>query len=193
MPRKEKTPTIIFFTQNTRFARRLAHLLEDYQVEQAENIEAVGKIVKKSNAVAVLFHVTSISGWIILEVLRTGFPNLPRFAVISPAVSLHESSDLTKLAKDRGVIAVADDDNFPTMTGLIEQTIRASRPVAPKPEYSFTNFRQTYTAVSEELLRLQKEWTVFSLRTLPQAEIGEDTLTRLENALDKLRAVKLEP
>lgn len=182
---------VLFLTQNQKLCGQLQNALKGFVVLKAENIEAVNNAVKHGNAVgAVVLHITNSNNWIIFELLKTGYPDVPRFAVLSPSTS-NDSYKLDELAAKNGAAAIINEkQGIASLAPLIQNIVNAK-----PPEESDTKsaYLVLFGDVSREIARIQKDFTTTALRTLPQPEIGKDSQDRLEAALNKLKAIRINP
>lgn len=185
-----KNNAVVFLTQNTKLCNQLQSALKKagFIVIRVENIEGVNNAVKHNAVGAVVLHVKDANGWIIFELMRTGFQNIPRFAILAPSLT-GEEADMIKLAQKYDAEAIIGERG--DMHSLATMILGVSE--ADDDANSKEAYLKLYGDISRELIRLQEEFTQTSLRTLPQPEIGADTQTRLRTALAGLKRIKLLP
>ncbi len=182
---------VLFLTQNQKLCSQLQNALKGLVVMRAENIEAVNNAVKHGNAVgAVVLHITNSNNWIIFELLKTGYPDVPRFAVLSPSSS-NDSYKLDELASRNGAAAIVNEKQGIAGLATLIQNIVLAQPVEEVDTKSA--YLTLFGEVSRELARLQKDFNTTALRTLPQPVIGKDSQERLQVALNKLKAIRINP
>lgn len=182
---------VAFLTQNQKLCNSLQTALKGAMVVvRAENIEAVNNIVKQGAVCAVVLHIIGSAGWIIFELLKTGYPNIPRYAILAPSLS-RVDFDPEALARKYGASAITSEQNgIKSLAALIEANFLQDPQIEVSSKESFM---EIYGNVARELERIQHEFTVTGMRTLPQPEIGEDTKKRLNSVLTKLQAIKITP
>lgn len=182
---------VVFLTQNQRLCNSLQFALKgSLAVVRAENIEGVNNIVKQGMVVAVVLHINHSSGWIIFELLKTGYPNIPRYAILAPSLS-KDNFDAESLARRYGASAITSEKiGIKPIVTLIEANLQK----APEEKSSSKEkFMEIYGEVAREMERIQREFTATGMRTLPQTEIGDDTKKRLGIVLTKLQGIKIAP
>lgn len=180
----------VILTQNNNLFKTLEGALDNMFVVRAKNIEDVNGAVKTNTVSAIVLHVINSSGWIISDLLRTGYPDIPRFFILSRSVA-NETSDYDELAKKHEAAAIiSEGDDEKKLAPLIVSGI-AKRKV--EEISSKERFVKALAELMEEFLRLQKELNIFSFRTLPQPAIGEDTQMRLDTILKQFKEIKIKP
>lgn len=180
---------VAFLTQNQKLYVGLQAALKRMVVIKAENIEAVNNTVKYNAVAAVVLHVTNSSGWIIFELLKTGYPDLPRYAVLAPSLSGKEN--VNTLINRYGAAGIIDEKTgIKALAPLIEGETEAEENDTSSTKEKYLN---VFGDVARELLRLQGECNITGMRTLPQPEIGRDTQNRLQKVLNKLQGIKIQP
>jgi hypothetical protein len=182
---------ITFLSQNQKLCNLLQTALKGLVVIRAENIDAVNRIVKQSGGVgAVVLHITNPNNWMIFEFLKTGYPNVPRFALLAPGESDGaDEIEQKALANRYGAAAIVTEaQGIPVLASLIQSIINA-----PADSDTKANYLTVFGKVSREIARLQAEFIETAMRTLPQPEIGEDTQERLKRTLIDLQAIKITP
>ncbi len=180
---------VVFLTQNQKLMTNLQTALPGMVVIKAENIEAVNKSIKHNAVGAVVLHVTNYAGWIIFEFLKTGYPDIPRFALLAPSLS-GKDYDHESLAAKYGAAAILDEKGIKQMATLIELEIKKENTHDPTSKEKFI---QTFGEVNREIQRISQEFIITGMRTLPQPEIGEDTQEKLLTALKELQKIKITP
>ena len=185
-----KNNAVIFLTYNTKLCNSLQSAVKKagFIVIRVENIEGVKNAIVNNAVGAVVLHVKDATGWIIFEMMRTGFSNIPRFAILSPTLTGDED-EMIKLALKYDAEAIIGERG--DIRGLATLILDATE--ATEEENSKEAFLQLYGNIARELLRLQEEFTTVSLRTLPQPVIPEDAQTRLRTVLTALKRIKLAP
>lgn len=179
---------VTFLTQNHKLCNSLQSALPSKVVIKVENIEAINNSVKHNPVGAVVLHVTNSASWIIFELLRTGYPDIPRFAILAPSFAGNED-EMMALATRYGATAITSEKvGIKTIATLIEGDLEHKRESTSKE-----NFLSLFGETSRELERLNREFNVLAMRTLPQSEIGSDSKVKLKRVLSKLQAIKIEP
>jgi hypothetical protein len=185
IPNKE---IILFLTQNLKLHRSLQAALENLAVIRVTTIDEVSQAVRHQPVKAIILHLANAGSWIIFEMLKTGYRDMPRFAVLSP--SFGRDKDPEVLAKKYDAIAVTQEqDGFKALANLVAARVSGATKSVPVEE----EFQEIYSAVGQELLRLQGEYNVAGMRILPQPNIGKDTKERLKSVLTKLKNMKITP
>jgi hypothetical protein len=182
---------VAFLTQNQKLCNSLQAALKGrVVVVRAENIEAINNIIKQSPVKAVVLHIVGSAGWIIFELLKTGYPNIPRYAILAPSLTKNDF-DPEALAKKYGAAAITNEkSSIKSIATLLEAN--SWEEIAGDSTGKET-YMEIYGNVARELERLQQEFTVTGMRTLPQPVIGDDTKKRLNNVLQKLKGIKITP
>lgn len=179
---------VTFLTQNQKLCNSLQTALPNKVVIKAENIEAINNCVKHNPVGAVVLHITNSASWIIFEMLRSGYPDIPRFAILAPSLAGNED-EMNQMATRYGATAITSEK-----VGIKSIATLIGGDLIPKREFtSKENFLSLFGETAREIERIQREFTVLSMRTLPQPEIGSDTKIKLKRALSKLQAIKIEP
>ena len=181
---------VLFLTQNNKLCNQLQSSIPSKVVIKVDNIEAINNSVKHNPVGAVVLHVTNSASWIIFDMLRSGYPHIPRFAILAP--SFTGSEDETRgLANRYGATAIiSEKSGVSSLSTLIVGDLNHKKEEQPTGK---ENFLALYGEVSREMERLQKEFTILGMRTLPQPDIGTDTKVKLKRVLNKLQAIKIEP
>ena len=121
--------------------------------------------------------------------LKTGYPDVPRYAVLAPSLSGKE--DINALINRYGAKSIIDEKTgIKALAPLIEGEVVTE---APPESSSKVQYLNVFGEVARELLRLQGEYNTTGMRTLPQPEIGKDTQNRLKKVLTKLQSIKIQP
>ena len=109
---------IVCLTHNLKLYRSLQSTLEDLVVIHATKIDEVSQAVKHQQVEAIIVHLANAAGKIILEMLKTGHGNIPRYAILSPSYS--KEKDLTALAQEYEVVAATkEEDGLKGLASLI--------------------------------------------------------------------------
>lgn len=181
---------IVIFTNNQKLSSNLQHALPDFSVVKTESIDGVNDLIKKneSEVRAIILHLTNANNWLIFSMLQAGYPGLPRFAILAPALDKNDY-DLEEKAVQYGALGVTSEKiGLASLVGLIRAHVETEPQMSSKE-----NYLQVVGEVQKELERLNKEFFITNLRTLPQPEIGEDTLNRLKTAFAGLNSIKIIP
>lgn len=180
---------VTFLTQNQKLCNGLQAALKGMVVIRAENIDAVNNTVKHNAVGAVVLHVINSAGWIIFELLKTGYPQVPRYAVLAPSLSGKE--DTASLIERYGATGIIDEKTgIKALAPLIESELT---PNDDEESSTKEKYLSVFGEVARELIRLQGECNITGLRTLPQPEIGKDTQQRMKKVLSKLQSIKIQP
>lgn len=154
----------------------------------ATKIDEVSQAVKHQPVEAIIVHLANAAGKIILEMLKTGHGNIPRYAILSPSYS--KEKDLTAWAQEYEVVAATkEEDGLKSLASLIMARVSGVTRSAPPAQ----DFLEIYAGVGHELARLFQEYNVTGMRTLPQPNVGEDTKLKLQKVLLTLRGIKINP
>lgn len=184
------TQTVVtFLTQNMKLLHSLEAALPNIAVVRADNIEAVNNSVKHNNVRAVVLHIVNSAGWIIFELLRTGYPDVPRYAVLAPSASGSET-EREMLAKRYGAALITNEKSgIKALASVIENDLIGRSSDSDGKE----RFLEIFGEMGRELTRLQTEYNMTAMRTLPNNHIARDTQKRLSTALSSIKAVKIAP
>jgi hypothetical protein len=185
-----KKTVVILLTQNQKLYATLQAALSGMTVIKAENIEAVNNAAKHNDVGAVVLHVTNYSGWIIFEVLKTGYAEIPRFAVLAPSLSGDDDTHRALATKYGAAAIMGEKDGIKPLANLIERELAKNNSTEST---SKEIFMKIYGDIARELTRLQNDFTAMGMRTLPQPDIGDDTLERLKTALAGLQDITIKP
>lgn len=130
------TPTVIFLTKNKRFFSQLRASLNNSALQQAGNFEGVYDIARRGTVAAIVQHVTDENGWILFELVKEKFPEVPIYAILAPAMS-GKNSDLPDLTKKRGAAGVFSYKNgVNELVAALEPPVR-SQANEMMPDFEF--------------------------------------------------------
>ena len=186
---------VLFVTQNQKLYKKLCAALPHNPVLKTEDLQevnrTVNRTVKSGQAVgAVVLHVKNVNSWMIFDLLKSGYPYIPRFALIGSHATDEDFETERMIAKYGAAGMVNEANGLQPLIPLINQVLKEKTPEETDSKGSWLTI---YGDVQRELARLDKEFFTTGLRTLPQPQIGQDSHERLIETLEQLKEIKIRP
>ena len=170
----------------------------DWAIVGAQKIEGVNDVVEIAQIVGcIILHLQGTEEWVVLDFLRSAYPDIPIFAVVGFVEELPpDDEDIPfvaekiagmSLAQQYGVTAILREPlNFAALSSLVESHLA----IQPK-ENAVALFAEQITLIHEELVRLQKELRL-EARKVCRKDIARDDVDRLEAFRVKAAALKMQ-